>query len=74
LLFAVVFVSLATWFVETVFEQMPYSGHVFVFRGRRGDLIKLLWFDGDGLCQDFDLRLLHILAYSGAWMGLALLI
>ena len=26
------------------------SGHVFVFRGRRGDLIKLLWFDGDGLC------------------------
>jgi transposase len=25
-------------------------GHVFVFRGRRGDLIKLLWFDGDGLC------------------------
>jgi transposase len=28
----------------------PYSGHVFVFRGRRGDLIKLLWWDGDGLC------------------------
>jgi transposase len=23
---------------------------VFAFRGRRGDLIKLLWFDGDGLC------------------------
>ncbi len=21
-----------------------------VFRGRRGDLIKLLWWDGDGLC------------------------
>ena len=28
----------------------PVSGHVFVFRGRRGDLIKLLWWDGDGLC------------------------
>jgi transposase len=26
------------------------SGQVFVFRGRRGDLIKVLWFDGDGLC------------------------
>ena len=26
------------------------SGYVFVFRGRRGDLIKLLWWDGDGLC------------------------
>ena len=36
--------------VETVLEQAPYSGHVFVFRGERGDLIKLLWFDGDGLC------------------------
>jgi transposase len=28
----------------------PFSGHVFVFRGRRGDLIKLLWWTGDGLC------------------------
>jgi transposase len=36
--------------VQTVLEQEPYSGHVFVFRGHRGDLIKLLWFDGDGLC------------------------
>jgi transposase len=31
-------------------EQTPFSGHVFVFRGRRGDLIKVLWYDGDGLC------------------------
>jgi transposase len=36
--------------VQTAVEQNPFSGHVFVFRGRRGDLIKLLWFDGDGLC------------------------
>jgi transposase len=28
----------------------PFSGQVFVFRGRRGDRIKVLWFDGDGLC------------------------
>lgn len=35
---------------QTVLEQNPFSGHVFVFRGKRGDLIKLLWFDGDGLC------------------------
>lgn len=28
----------------------PFTGHVFVFRGRRGDLVKLLWWDGDGLC------------------------
>jgi transposase len=35
--------------VQTKLEQSPFSGHVFVFRGRRGHLIKLLWFDGDGL-------------------------
>ena len=36
--------------IRTKLEQQPFSGHVFVFRGRRGDMIKLLWFDGDGLC------------------------
>ncbi|MBZ5521416.1 MAG: IS66 family insertion sequence element accessory protein TnpB [Acidobacteriia bacterium] len=36
--------------VQTVLEQNPFSGHVFVFRGRRGDLLKVLWWDGDGLC------------------------
>lgn len=36
--------------VQTALEQNPYEGHVFVFRGRRGDLIKVLWWDGDGLC------------------------
>lgn len=36
--------------VQTTLEAEPLSGHVFVFRGRRGDLIKILWFDGDGLC------------------------
>jgi len=36
--------------VQTELEENPFSGQVFVFRGRRGDVIKLLWFDGDGLC------------------------
>ncbi len=36
--------------VETTLENDAYSGHVFVFRGKRGDLIKVLWADGDGLC------------------------
>jgi len=36
--------------VQSKLEQSPFSGHVFVFRGRRGDLIKVLWWDGDGLC------------------------
>jgi transposase len=36
--------------VQTTLEQDPFSGHVFVFRGRRGDLLKVLWWDGDGIC------------------------
>jgi transposase len=28
--------------VQTRLEQSPFSGHVFVFRGRRGDLVKLV--------------------------------
>src|SRR3984957_18125289 len=36
--------------VQTALKENPFSGQVFVFRGRRGDLIKILWFDGDGLC------------------------
>ncbi len=36
--------------VQTALKENPFSGQMFVFRGRRGDLIKLLWFDGDGLC------------------------
>jgi len=36
--------------VQTILKESPFSGHVFVFRGRRGDLIKMLWWDGDGLC------------------------
>src|SRR5437660_11260946 len=36
--------------VQTALEENPFSGQVFVFRGRRGDLIKMLWWDGDGLC------------------------
>ena len=36
---------------QTVLGQDRFSGHVFCFRGRRGDLVKLLWWDGDGLRQ-----------------------
>lgn len=35
---------------QDVLRQDPFSGHLFVFRGRRGDLIKVLWWDGQGFC------------------------
>jgi transposase len=36
--------------VQSTLAENPFSGHVFIFRGRRGDLVKLLWWSGDGLC------------------------
>ena len=36
--------------VQTVLQENPFSGHIFLFRGRRGDLIKILSWDGQGLC------------------------
>lgn len=36
--------------VQSALTQDPFGGHVFVFRGRRGDIIKLLWWDGQGMC------------------------
>lgn len=35
--------------VQTVLQEQPFSGHVFVFRGRRGDQVKVLWWSGDGM-------------------------
>jgi len=36
--------------VQSALAENPFSGHVFIFRGRRGDLVKLLWWSADGLC------------------------
>jgi len=36
--------------VSTTIRLDPYSGHVFVFRGKSGDYVKVLYWDGTGLC------------------------
>ena len=35
---------------QDILKQDPFSGHLFVFHGRRGDLLKVIWFDGQGAC------------------------
>jgi transposase len=35
--------------VQQGLKRDPHAGDLFVFRGRRGDLIKLLWHDGLGM-------------------------
>jgi transposase len=36
--------------VEGTLKESAFSGHLFVFRGKRGHLLKLLWATEDGLC------------------------
>lgn len=35
---------------QSVLKEDPFSGHLFVFRGRKANLIKILFWDGTGLC------------------------
>ena len=35
--------------VQECLGRNPHCGDIFVFRGRRGDLVKILWHDGIGL-------------------------
>lgn len=36
--------------VQEVLKRDPHAGELFAFRGKRSDLIKILWHDGQGLC------------------------
>jgi transposase len=35
---------------QDALKQDPFSGAIFAFRGRRGDLMKRLYWDGQGFC------------------------
>jgi transposase len=36
--------------VQSALKANPHSGALYVFRGKRGDLVKILGWDGSGLC------------------------
>ncbi|HQT65626.1 MAG: transposase [Acidocella sp. 21-58-7] len=36
--------------VQTMLNLDPHNGALYAFRGKRGDLVKILWWDGQGLC------------------------
>jgi transposase len=41
--------GLATLIQEHL-KKDPFSGHLFVFRGKKASLLKILFWDGTGLC------------------------
>jgi transposase len=36
--------------VQEVLKRDPHGGHLFVFRGRQGNLVRIIWHDGQGAC------------------------
>src|ERR1700756_1507553 len=36
--------------VQLVLSADPFSGHLFLFRSKRADYLKILYYDGTGLC------------------------
>ena len=40
--------------VQEVLRRDPLNGHLFCFRGRRGNLLKVIWHDGQGACRSGD--------------------
>jgi len=36
--------------VQAELKKDPFSGHLFAFRGRKADTVKILFWDGNGLC------------------------
>jgi transposase len=39
-----------TVLVQQALKSDPFSGHLFAFRGKKASLIKILFWDGNGLC------------------------
>jgi transposase len=36
--------------VQETLKKDPFSGHLFAFRGKRAQIVKVLFWDGNGLC------------------------
>ncbi|XKM37790.1 IS66 family insertion sequence element accessory protein TnpB (plasmid) [Rhizobium ruizarguesonis] len=51
--------------VQETLKRDPMCGHLFVFRGRGGGLIKVIWHDGQGAC--LFTKKLELLRMSEMW-------
>jgi transposase len=50
--------------VRAVIGEDPLSGHLFVFRSRRGDRLKILHWDRDGFVLWYNQRSSHYTSFS----------
>jgi len=49
--------------VAHVLDADPYSGHLFLFRSKRADYLKCLYWDGTGLCLFANYVASHCISY-----------
>ncbi|WP_221109836.1 IS66 family insertion sequence element accessory protein TnpB [Rhizobium lentis] len=54
---------------QNVLRQKPTGGAVFAFRGKRGDRLKLLYFDGQGFCLYYNDLHSYCISLSGSVEG-----
>ena len=55
--------------VQQVLERDPHAGDLYVFRGKRGHLIKILWHDGIGMSLYAKRLERDILSKAAAWFA-----
>src|SRR3974390_542801 len=62
-----------TMLVQSVLRQDPFSGHLFVFRGRKANLLKIVFWDGRAVSLHQTARggPLPIAVTSGTWRDAA---
>jgi len=53
--------------VRVVIGEDPLSGHLFVFRSRRGDRLKILHWDRDGFVLWYNQPSPHYTSFSSRW-------
>lgn len=53
--------------VKAEFKTDPYSGVIYVFRSKRADRVKLLFWDGTGLCLLINYLRSYCISFS--WIG-----
>jgi transposase len=50
--------------VQEQLKRDPHAGDLYIFRGRRGDLAKILWHDGQGACLFTNYLASHCISFD----------